>query len=142
MGSFEFTNESIAQAIKILNQGKEVKTNSRTNKVEDIKKLQSRGINLIPSRSRYLRNKLPYPWYKLCKILLKYITLDGHHVEIYGHHIILLNHFKFFKERVNLVNFVRFSMILLMEKYKKNTKVAYDGFPLVSLIFSCSPKPP
>lgn len=73
-----------------------------------------------PYRSGLLHNSLSYPWHKMCKFIMKYLTLDGRHVEVCGHHIILLNHFRIVKERVNFVDFVRFSMSIFVVKCKNN----------------------
>lgn len=73
----QFTNDNIDMATRILNWGKEVKHNSRISKGKDISKFQIGGIQLEPYKSGFFCSNLPYPWYKLCKFLMKYITLDG-----------------------------------------------------------------
>lgn len=51
---------------------------------------------------------------------MKYITLNGRHKKVYNAHIVLLNHFHFRRERVNIPHFVRFSMGVSVAKYKVN----------------------
>lgn len=32
-------------------------------------------------------------WLKLLKVIMNYLTLDGHYTRVYGHHFVILNHF-------------------------------------------------
>lgn len=114
-----FSNESIEQATGLPNWGRLVKRNSRMSKIDDINKFKQGGIELVSYKFGFLRSSLPYPWYKLCKVIMRYITLDGRHMEVYGHHIILLNHSRFVEEKVNVADFVIFFMEVLVSKCKK-----------------------
>jgi len=73
--------------------GKEIRCNSKASKMEEIKKFEAGNFELKPYRTWYYQSNLPYPWYKVCKIIMKYITLDDHHTKLFGTHIIMLNHF-------------------------------------------------
>lgn len=33
-------------------------------------------------------------WQKLLKVIMNYLTLDGHYTRVYGHHFVILNHFR------------------------------------------------
>ena len=39
-------------------------------------------------------NNISRPWRFVLFSLIEYITLDGHFTKIYGHHFILVNHFR------------------------------------------------
>lgn len=82
------------EAISFPKRGKEVNGNSKTNKIEEIRRFERGKFELTPYRIRFHRSNIPYPWYKVYKIILKYITSYVRHTEAFGTHIILLNHFK------------------------------------------------
>lgn len=97
-----------------------MRRNSKPNNIEEVKKFQANGNKMIPYRFGFLRRSMKYLWYKVCKIIMKYVSLDGRHMEAYGHHIKLLNHFIFMKDKANLADYVRHSMEFSVAKCKKN----------------------
>lgn len=84
----------ITKAMGIPNRVKIIKHDSKVSKVDKIQKFEGDRISLEQYKMGFYRKSLPYPWYRICKIPMKYITLHGRHIELYGSHIILMNQFK------------------------------------------------
>lgn len=72
-----FNVDIIFEATGIPNIGKEVRHNSKVSKLEEVRKFKVGSFDLKPYRIGYYQSSIPYPWYKVYKEIMKFITLDG-----------------------------------------------------------------
>ncbi|WP_258316876.1 hypothetical protein, partial [Escherichia coli] len=71
------------------------------------------------SKTYYPPKAFAKPWREILFVLMRYITLDGKFMKVYGYHFVLLNHFRH-NDKVNFPYFLLYSMNASLKAYKEN----------------------
>jgi len=80
------------------------------------------------------RTSLPKPWNEVDKVVMRYVTLEGHHKIVYAYHFGLLNHFKH-GVVVNFPFFIHHSMKLLVLKCKQTQGKVPRNQGVIKLVY-------
>lgn len=91
----EFSVATIAEAIHMENTRKELKRETKLNKLQEINSFKQPGENMVRYGPRYEMKSLSKPWDEVVWALMRYVTLDGCHKVVYAYHFGLLKHFRF-----------------------------------------------
>lgn len=116
----EFNATTIIEAIHMRNKGKEIKRETKLNKLQEIATFKQPREHLVKNGPDFERMSLPKPWDEVTKAITRYVTLEGHHKTIYAYHFGLVNHFRFRQdEQVNFPFFIFHLMNLSILKCKE-----------------------
>lgn len=116
-----FNPDTIAMAIHMRNKGKELKRESKLNKLKEIEDFKQPRKQYVKNVPRYERTSLPKPWDEVTRAIMRYVTLKGQHKTIYAYQFAIINHCRHPNgNEVNFPFFIFHSMMLSIQKCKEN----------------------